>query len=273
MQADEDRTDPTLADLALAVQRETMIKIWGSLPARVTAYYPPGDDAVGEGRQPARVDLLVSLQRKRVMDNAADLLPGEVLEDPIGDEVADRFIAVSDYPPILRAVVMRASCGDDTMRLRGAVSVGTSGAAHFSARSLDRWATRSGQVDPVFTHAHNLSDCVFFPEVREGPAEVDDPPAAGLWSDDETCGLTFDPGVAGTAALIGPNVDIGTSPTHHVARSEAVDANLTALKAAIAAIPPTGDPSAEIALTALKLAVSNWSTPTTSSSKIRVPAA
>lgn len=273
MQADEELPEPTLADLALAVQRETMLRVWGSLPARVTAYYPPGDDAVGGGRQPARVDLLVSIKRRRVIESEDDLLEGEVLDDLIGEEQADRLIAVGDYPPILRAVVMRASCGDTSMRLRGAVAVGTSGVAHICARSLDRWATREGQVDPVWTHAHEISDAMFFPELREGPAEVDDPPAAGLWSDDESCGLTFDPGEDGTAALVAPNVELGVNPTHHAARAEQVDTNLTTLKNAIAAITPTGDPSADIAITALKAAVSGWSTPTTSSATISIPAA
>lgn len=269
MQADEELPEPTLADLALAVQRETMLRVWGSLPARVTAYYPPGDDAVGGGRQPARVDLLVSIKRRRVIESEDDLLEGEVLDDLIGEEQADRLIAVGDYPPILRAVVMRASCGDTSMRLRGAVAVGTSGVAHICARSLDRWATREGQVDPVWTHAHEISDAMFFPELREGPAEVDDPPAAGLWSDDESCGLTFDPGEAGVAALVAPNVELGVNPTHHAARAEQVDTNLTALKTAIAAwVPVPNDGGAS-----LKAIFSAWSTPTTSSATIAIPAA
>lgn len=269
MQADEELPEPTLGDLASAIQRETMLRVWGSLPARVTAYYPPGDDAVGGGRQPARVDLLVSIKRRRVIESAEDLLEGEVLDDLIGEEEADRLIAVGDYPPILRAVVMRASCGDTSMRLRGAVAVGTSGVAHICARSLDRWATREGQVDPVWTHAHEISDAMFFPELREGPAEVDDPPAAGLWSDDETCGLTFDPGVAGVAALIAPTVELGVDPTHHAARAEQVDANLADLKTKIAAwVPVPNDGGAS-----LKAIFSAWATPTTQTAKVLVPAA
>ena len=109
MQADEEIPEPTLADLALAIQRETMLKVYTCLPARVTAYHEPGPDAVGEGKQPARVDLLISLKRRIVLDKAEDLKPGWELEQAVGDEEPDRLIALGDYPPILRAVVMRPS--------------------------------------------------------------------------------------------------------------------------------------------------------------------
>ncbi len=271
--ADETLTDPSLADVFSACVRETMLRVWCSLPARVTAYYPPGPDSVGEGRQPARVDLLISLKRAQVIDNVADLKAGEVLEAPIGDELPDRLVAISDYPTIPRAVVVRASAGDGTMRLRGPVAVGQCGVALIASRSLDAWATRSGQVDPVFTHAHEITDAFFLPDAREGPAEVDDPPSAGLWSDDATCGLAFEPGeVTGVAALKAPTVELGENPAHHAARSEAVDAALADLKARVAAVPPPLDPSAAIAWGLLVGVVSAWSTPSTACTKVVIPA-
>lgn len=271
--ADETLPDPSLADLMVAVMRETMLRVWCSLPARVVAYYPPGDEAVGGGRQPARVDLLISIKRGRVIDNIADLKPGEELEPKIGEEEDDRLLALSDYPPIPRAVVVRASAGDGTMRLRGPVTVGQSGVALFSSRSLDRWATREGQTDPVWTHAHEITDAFFLPDAREGPAEVDDPAAAGLWSDDASCSLTFTPGpVDGVAALTAPALELGVAPSHHPARSEAVDAAIADLKAKIFALASTGNPIADLALNAIKGAVAAWSPPSTACTAITIPA-
>lgn len=271
MQSNEEIPAPTLADLALAIQRETLLKAWTCLPARVLKYHAPSVDAVGEGKQPARVDLLISIQRRIVLDKAEDLPAGYVLEAPLGEEEADRLIALGDYPPILRAVVVRPSAGDATMRLRGAVAEGTSGVAFVSARSLDRWATRSGQVDPVFTHTHGISDVFFLADAREGPAEVADPPAAGLWADDGTIGLTFSPGPTGAAKLKAPNVEIGDGASATAAVAEGVDAALADLKAKIGALPSTGNPIADLALNAIKGALAAWSTPTVSSAHVKIP--
>ncbi len=271
MQSNEEIPAPTLADLALAIQRETMLKTWTCLPARVTAYHAPGPDAVGEGKQPARVDLLISIQRRVVLDKAEDLPSGYVLEESLGEEEADRLIAIGDYPPILRAVVVRPGTGDGSMRLRGAVAEGASGVALVSARSLDRWATRSGQVDPVFTHTHGISDVFFLADAREGPAEVLDPAAAGLWSDDGTIGLTFDPGVAGTAALAAPNVELGNGATGTAAVAEKVDAAFADLKAKVFALASTGNPIADLALNAIKGAIAAFAAPTVSSSHVLIP--
>jgi len=273
VQADEEIPEPTLADLALAIQRETMLKVYTCLPARVLAYHSPGPDAVGEGMQPARVDLLVSLKRRVLIDKIEDLPQGYELEQPIGDEEPDRLIALGDYPPILRAVVMRPSAGDSTMRLRGAVAVGTRGVAFIAARSLDRWATRSGQVDPVFTHTHEISDVFFFADAREGPAEVVDPPAAGLWSDDGTVGLSYAPGVAGTAKLAAPNVELGLGATGTAAVAEKVNLINIDLKAKALALPLTGNPIADLALVAVKGLFASWLTPSVSSSTVKIPPA
>lgn len=271
MQADEEIPEPTLADLALAIQRETMLKVYTCLPARVTAYHEPGPDAVGEGKQPARVDLLISLKRRIVLDKAEDLKPGWELEQPVGDEEPDRLIALGDYPPILRAVVMRPSAGDATMRLRGPVAVGTRGVAFVSARSLDRWATRSGQVDPVFTHTHEISDVFFLADAREGPAEVLDPATPGLWSDDGTVGLTYSPGIAGAAKLVAPNVELGNGAGATAAVAEKVDAALADLKAKVFALASTGNPIADLALNAIKGAIAAFDAPTVSSSHVKIP--
>lgn len=272
MQFDETLAEPTLADLAEAILRETTLRVWASLPARVIQYFAPGPDAVGEGKQPARVSLQVSIKRRRLIEKVEDLKPGEVLDEPIGDEAPDRLVALGDYPPIPRAVVVRAGPGSPTMRFRGAVAAGTEGIAIFSARSLDRWATRSGQVDPVWRHAHEFTDAFFLPEARPGPSERPDPDAPGLWSDDGIVGLAFEPlGPGGKLRAIAPFVELGNSPARKAARADTTDANFAAIVAAVNAIPPTGVPQAETALTALKGALNALAFPSVASPAVSIP--
>lgn len=269
MQFDETLADPTLADLAEAIVRETTLRVWASLPARVLEYFPPGADAVGEGRQPARVSLQVSIQRRRLIEKVEDLKPGETLDEPVGDEAPDRLVALGDYPPIPRAVVVRAGPGSPTMRFRGPVEAGTNGIAVFSARSLDRWATRSGQVDPVWRHAHEFTDAFFLPEARPGPAEVADPPAPGLWADDNAAGLALE--IGGTLRAVGSAVELGTSPAAHAARAEDVDAAIADLKAKVAAVPVPADPSAAVAWALVAGVFAAWSPGSVASPTVSIP--
>lgn len=269
MQFDETLAEPTLADLAEAIVRETSLRVWASLPARVLQYFPPGPDAVGEGKQPARVSLQVSIKRRRLIEKIADLKPGEVLDEPIGEEASDRLVALGDYPPIPRAVVVRAGPGSPTMRFRGAVAEGTNGIAVFSARSLDRWATRSGQVDPVWRHAHEFTDAFFLPEARPGPSEIADPEAPGLWPDDGLAGLAFE--IGGKLRALGLQIELGNSPAQHAARAEAVDAAFADLKSKFAAVVPPVDPSALIAWNLVLGVIQAWSTPSVASPTISIP--
>ena len=103
------------------------------------------------------------------------------------------------------------------------------------------------------------------------PAEVLDEKTAGLWSDDGTIGLTYDPGAAGAAKLIAPNVELGNGASATAAIAEKVDAALADLKAKVFALASTGNPIADLALNAIKGAIAAFAAPTVSSSHVKIP--
>lgn len=187
MQYDDKIPNPDLGVFGNAIVDEALRRALVWLPAEVTAYFAPplvhGANAI-----PAQVTLRVLIKKGRAIEHEDDLEQGETLElgkelDPVnGTTRADAFggrLAISEYPPIPRAIVMRPGLGS-TCRLRGPIPVGTKGVALISSRMIDRWQLRTGVVDPDFpatgAHLHNLASCVFLPTVTPGFDEVGDNP-------------------------------------------------------------------------------------------------
>lgn len=185
MQYDDKIPNPDLGVFGNAIVDEALRRALVWLPAEVTAYYGPplvhGANAI-----PAQVTLRILLKKGRAIEHEDDLEQGETLElgtelDPVnGTTRADTFggrLAISEYPPIPRAIVMRPGLGS-TCRLRGPIPIGTTGVALISSRMIDRWQLRSGVVDPDFpatnAHLHNLASCVFLPTATPGASEVGD---------------------------------------------------------------------------------------------------
>jgi hypothetical protein len=199
---DETGPDPSLLTLASALIEEALQRALVWLPAEVTAYYAPGLRSTSPGlppvQHPAQVALRVLVKRATAIKHEDDLLAGETLErgledDPeLGSGRADSaggLLAIGEYPPIPRALVLRFGLGSQ-LRARGEVPAGTQGIALVSSRVLDRWHTRAGVVDPEFTasgaNLHNhVAGCAFIPCLFPGPSETADPTGGSVLGRDD----------------------------------------------------------------------------------------
>ena len=201
MIVDETGPDPSLLTLSLALIEEALQRSLVWLPAEVTNYYAPGLRPTSPGlppvQHPAQVALRILVKRATAIRHEDDLLAGETLErgleeDPeLGTGRADSaggLLAIGEYPPIPRALVLRFGLGSQ-LRARGAIPEGTQGIALVSSRMLDRWHTRAGVVDPEFTatgaHLHNVASSAFIPCLFPGPSETADPTGGSVLGRDD----------------------------------------------------------------------------------------
>lgn len=131
----------TLASLLDEVRRSTRESIYCALPASIVAYSP-------------------ATQR-------ADVKPQ--LKHTVRDALENKEL-VEDLPILCDVPIMFQRFGGFMLTMP--VAVGDTVLLVFTDRSIDKWKTNGGNVDPIDLRAHDISDAVAIPGLYPGPAAL-----------------------------------------------------------------------------------------------------
>lgn len=251
----EEAAPAELDELAQVIIDAARAQDAGWLPAKVLAWYPPGQ--VDGFTYPARVDLEIMVRYRRSLANAEDLLDGEELCPDTPDTGVE---AVGSYPDVFNIPVVYP--GARAARWRGPIAVGETGKLHPSGREILRWVRGEGKVTPPWMGGQlegefsSLASAVWTPGLDVGADETAQF-SATEWTFGPPSGspgqLRFNP-TAGTWALDGTTIDLravatsigAVGPGVALAKNAQVIAALNAFNATIQAAVGIFTPAQQI---------------------------
>jgi Phage protein Gp138 N-terminal domain len=207
-----------LAPVLEAILRYKQSQLWTSLPGRVEKY--------SASTQLADIKPLINDQ---LLTIDGDDQVAEVISLPVIKNVPIMFPRGGPY-----AISFPLAVGD-TVEL------------HFSSRSLDLWKTQGGEVNPVSTRQHDLSDATAQLGLYAQPSKLTSAHASHFVLGHDT-DASLQMHIDGSAFLF------GASATDPIALSSKVTSLFTGLKNAISGwVPVPNDGGA-----ALKAALAAW---------------
>lgn len=206
----------TLASLLDEVRRSTRESMYCALPASIVAYTP-------------------ATQR-------ADVKPQ--LKHTVRDALENKEL-VEDLPILCDVPIMFQRFGGFMLTMP--VAVGDTVLLVFTDRSIDKWKTNGGNVDPIDLRAHDISDAVAIPGLYPGPEALPSTLTTGLAIGKEG-DTTLQIHIDGTSINLG-----GPGAVEFVALSQKVEQNFAyiaaALKKIASILAPSSDPTPAAVMT------------------------